>query len=70
MRILAVTMTARHLDATTDAATDAASRVATTVRLDPELHRRLRVHVAEHGTTVQEWIEAKIVAGLTAEGAR
>ena len=62
-------MTATHQGDETSAATDAATRVATTVRLDPEVHKRLRVHVAQHSTTVQDWIEARILDGLKAEGA-
>lgn len=63
-------MTTRHADATpAEPASDAASRIATTVRLAPDLHRRLRVHVAQRDTTVQDWIEARIVAALDAEAA-
>lgn len=64
-------MTTRHADAApTEPASDTAARIATTVRLAPDLHRRLRVHVAQHDTTVQDWIEARIVAALDAEGSR
>lgn len=63
-------MSSASHDATpSNAAPDAAPRIATTVRLDPELHRRLRIHVAEKSTTVQDWIEAQIVDGLRTEGA-
>lgn len=34
------------------------------IRLKEKLHRRLRVHVAEKDTSIQEWVTALIVREL------
>ncbi len=38
------------------------------VRLDPELHRKLRMIVAEQDTTLQEWVVRTIAAAVGEAG--
>jgi predicted HicB family RNase H-like nuclease len=37
------------------------------IRLSEELHRRLRVHVAEMDTSIQEWVKSIIIKNLNVE---
>ena len=40
------------------------------IRLDPELHRALRVIVAKHDTTLQEWVVRALTAAVLENGTR
>jgi predicted HicB family RNase H-like nuclease len=40
------------------------------IRLDPDLHRALRVIVAEQDTTLQEWVVRTLAAAAHAAGVR
>jgi predicted HicB family RNase H-like nuclease len=40
------------------------------IRLDPELHRALRVIVAKQDTTLQEWVVRALAAAVRENGTR